>query len=332
VDVLSDMIAATRVGRPHSSLNSKHAPWGTRFEPFAGAGFHAVLRGSCWLVPLSGDAVRLRAGDVVFLPHGRGHVLADSPTTTPTRATAATSPNSASAMAGPLGPDATILLCGGYLFDRGRPNPLLDQLPDAIHLPAAIGDRRTLHAAIGLLRDELEQPLHGSTAVVPALLDAMLLYILRAWLADADQADQADEAGHCHHATAVDIVPGATATSTAAATATGWPAAFSDPAILSALTAIHQAPAQPWTVDALANHATLSRAAFARRFTACVGQPPMAYLTWWRMTLAARSLRETDAPIAAVAQQVGYASPFAFANAFKRALGTAPGRYRRDAR
>jgi AraC-like DNA-binding protein len=82
-------------------------------------------------------------------------------------------------------------------------------------------------------------------------------------------------------------------------------------------------------VEALATHAALSRAAFARRFTACVGQPPMAYLTWWRMTLAARSLRATDAPVAAIAEQVGYASQFAFANAFRRATGIAPGRYRR---
>ncbi|HEY3870554.1 MAG TPA: helix-turn-helix transcriptional regulator [Actinocrinis sp.] len=82
-------------------------------------------------------------------------------------------------------------------------------------------------------------------------------------------------------------------------------------------------------MEALATHAALSRAAFARRFTACVGQPPMAYLTWWRMTLAARSLRATDAPVAAIAEQVGYASQFAFANAFRRATGIAPGRYRR---
>jgi AraC-like DNA-binding protein len=158
-----------------------------------------------------------------------------------------------------------------------------------------------LDAALGLLRDELEQPLPGNAAVVPALLDAMLLYILRTWLADADPSF-----GHG-----------------------GWPAVFRDPAILGALTAMHQDPARPWTVEALATHAALSRAAFARRFTACVGQPPMAYLTWWRMTLAARSLRATDAPVAAIAEQVGYASQFAFANAFRRATVIAPGRYRR---
>jgi len=47
---------------------------------------------------------------------------------------------------------------------------------------------------------------------------------------------------------------------------TGWAAALSDPAILAALSVIHDDPARPWTVQALAQHAALSRAAFARRF------------------------------------------------------------------
>jgi AraC-like DNA-binding protein len=313
VDVLSDMVAATRIGRPHSSRNYKHAPWGTRFEPFAGAGFHVVLQGSCWLIPAEGDAVPLAAGDVVFLPHGRGHGLADSPATSLTHPGAVSLADSGTGREnvpvtapseGSCPADATVLLCGGYLLDRTRSNPLLDGLPDAIHLPALTGDRRSLNATVGLLGSELERPLPGSAAVVPALLDAMLLYILRAWIDE--------QAGH-HPVTS-------------------WAAALSDPAILAALSVIHHDPAGPWTVEMLARHAALSRAAFARRFTARVGQAPIAYLTWWRMTVAARSLRETEAPIGAIAKEIGYTSQFAFANAFKRTFGTAPGRYRRVSR
>ncbi|MBB4981259.1 AraC-like DNA-binding protein [Streptomyces sp. SFB5A] len=87
--------------------------------------------------------------------------------------------------------------------------------------------------------------------------------------------------------------------------------------------------AHPWTVAALAARAGLSRAAFSKRFSDTVGRPPSAYLTWWRLTTAARLLRASDAPLSQVAARVGYTSPFAFANAFKRAFGTAPGRYRR---
>lgn len=95
-----------------------------------------------------------------------------------------------------------------------------------------------------------------------------------------------------------------------------------------ALDAMHRDPAAPWTVATLATEAGLSRAAFARRFTALVGQPPLGYLTWWRMTTAARLLKTTDAPLRAVASQVGYVSEFAFAHAFKRTHHTAPGKYR----
>jgi AraC-like DNA-binding protein len=93
---------------------------------------------------------------------------------------------------------------------------------------------------------------------------------------------------------------------------------------------MHNDPARAWTVAALAAEAGLSRAPFARRFTELVGRPPLTYLTWWRMLTASRLLRDSDAPLNVVAAQVGYTSEFAFAHAFKRAYGTAPGRYRRS--
>ncbi|MCK2238837.1 helix-turn-helix transcriptional regulator [Crossiella sp. S99.2] len=92
---------------------------------------------------------------------------------------------------------------------------------------------------------------------------------------------------------------------------------------------MHQNPAHPWTVAKLAAEARLSRAPFARRFTTLVGQPPLTYLTWWRMTTAARLLRTSADPLTSIAARVGYTSEFAFATAFKRAFGTPPGRYRR---
>ncbi|MER7009620.1 AraC family transcriptional regulator, partial [Dactylosporangium sp. NPDC000555] len=96
------------------------------------------------------------------------------------------------------------------------------------------------------------------------------------------------------------------------------------------LGAIHRDPGRAWTVADLAAVGGLSRAPFARRFAALAGRAPLTYLTWWRMTIAARLLRDSDEPLRVVAQRVGYASEFAFAAAFKRRFGTAPGRYRRD--
>jgi AraC-like DNA-binding protein len=97
----------------------------------------------------------------------------------------------------------------------------------------------------------------------------------------------------------------------------------------AALQAMHREPGRDWTVAGLAAVGGLSRAPFARRFTELLGRPPLTYLTWWRMTVAAGLLRRTDLTVGAVAGQVGYGSEFAFAAAFKRRFGTPPGRYRR---
>ncbi len=94
---------------------------------------------------------------------------------------------------------------------------------------------------------------------------------------------------------------------------------------------IHNDPSHPWTVADLAAGAGASRAALARRFNELVGEPPMSFLTGWRMALAADLLVDSDATVGAVAHQVGYASPFTFSAAFKRAYGVSPKAYRNAA-
>ncbi|GAB3572073.1 AraC family transcriptional regulator [Amycolatopsis endophytica] len=301
MDVLSDVISAMRVGKPHSSRTCKRAPWGMRFDAFDGAGFHVVLQGSCWLFPSVGDPVALGVGDVVFLPRAGVHGMADSRTTSLADTSARSLPDF-EAEPTPDRPGApTLLLCGAYLLDQGRMHPLLAELPEVVHLPARVGSHPSLRAALDLLGNELEEPRQGTGAVVPALLDMLLLYILRAWLDE--------QTGHAH---------------------TGWAAALGDPAIAAALRSIHREPERQWTVETLGALAGLSRAAFARRFATLLGHAPVAYLTWWRMTMAARLLQESDAPLGTVATRVGYTSQFAFAKAFKREFGVAPGGYRRS--
>ncbi|GAB3407055.1 AraC family transcriptional regulator [Flindersiella endophytica] len=271
MDVLSDAITAMRAGRAHSTLTRHSAPWDSRFPDGDSAGFHIVVEGSARFLPPAAEPVELSAGDIVFMTRERGHGLS--------------------------GEGRAVLVCGAYLLDRTRPHPLLAGLPDVIHLPASERSDPSLHAAVELLWREHELPRPGGGAVLSALLDLLLVSIVRTWL----------EA----HPTA------------------GWAAALDDPAIAGALQAIHQNPARLWTVEALGAQGGLSRAAFSKRFTALVGQPPLTYVTWWRMVLAARLLRESDAPLAAVAQRAGYASEFAFARAFKREFGVAPGGYRK---
>ncbi|MEU7872847.1 AraC family transcriptional regulator [Dactylosporangium sp. NPDC049140] len=311
MDVLSDAVTAMRTGQPHSGRVRRPASFGTRVPPVAGAGFHIVLQGSCWLFPPDGALIALGVGDVAFLPHGAAHGLADSLSTPLVDASASlaetprgqedTEPAGQHLTNGPAaGP---VMLCGAYLLDQSRAHPLMSDLPEVIHLPARVGHHPGLRAAVDLLGGELEQPRPGGDAMLPALLDVLLLHILRAWF-DEQSAHGA---------------------------ASGWASALRDPAVAAALRAIHGDPGRQWTVEEMGARAGLSRAAFARRFAALVGQPPLAYLTWWRMTLAARLLRDSDAPLAAVARKVGYSSEYAFAHAFKREYGSAPGGFRQSA-
>lgn len=296
MDVLSDAITAMRAGRPHSNRHELCAPWGMRFTADAGGAFHVVLQGSCWLLPPDGaPPIQLGVGDVVFL-HGAGtHGLADSPTSPLVEF------DLRHQGVWPSGDGAsTVVMCGAYLLDGSRTHPLLSEVPPVVHLPARIGRHLSLRAAVDLLGSELERPLPGAGAVIPALLDTLLAYILRAWF-----EERAEDPA-----------------------ATGWTMALADPAISTALTAIHGAPDRQWTVAELGARAGLSRAGFASRFTAQVGRPPLTYLTWWRMTIAARLLRESNTPLRAVARQAGYSSDVAFAAAFKREYGITPGRYR----
>ncbi|MFI5761142.1 AraC family transcriptional regulator [Streptomyces sp. NPDC051563] len=305
MDILSDTLAALRTGRPSVVRTDARAPWGVRFQPVAGAGFHVVVEGNCFLLPVAGDPIALGPGDVVFLRRGTGHAICDAAPGEPV----AFEPSRVDTSS-PIGRFAvegdgarSVLVCGAYHLDIDRPHPLLGDLPEVIHLPAGPGRDPALRSAVDQLCAEIHRPQPGSDSVVAALVDLLLLYILRSWYAElTGERTQ------------------------------GWASALNDPLIAPALKAIHEDPAHPWTVESLGSRSGLSRAAFARRFTSVVGEPPLGYLTTWRMARAARMLRETGDPLGAVAQKAGYTSEFAFAKAFKRHFGTPPGAYRRERR
>ncbi|WP_435974822.1 AraC family transcriptional regulator [Streptomyces sp. Qhu_M48] len=305
MDVVSDAISAVRTGRPSSDRVRVGGRWCARLEPYDGAGFHIVLKGGCWLLPDGGAPVALGTGDAVLLPHGTGHVIADAPADAATLARAV--PFGPWRDGGPPRPPLppfppgsggreVEMLCGKYRLDRSHAHPLLAELPPVVHLPSRPGAHPELRAAIDLLGGELDERRPGSCVALPSLLDLLLVYMIRSWLAEG--------------------------------TAGVWPAVLGDPVTAAALRALHSDPAAPWTTDRLAAEAGVSRPTLARRFTALVGRPPMAYLTWWRLTRAAALLRETDDPLAAVARRVGYSTPYALSHAFRREFGTTPGRYR----
>jgi len=112
----------------------------------------------------------------------------------------------------------------------------------------------------------------------------------------------------------------------------GWLAALRDRHVGRAIGLLHERPAEPWTIDELGRQVGLSRSALHERFAELVGQPPMQYLTNWRMQRGARLLRESNATVSTIAQEVGYDSEAAFARAFKRLVGLPPATWRRAQR
>ncbi|MER6022483.1 AraC family transcriptional regulator [Streptomyces anulatus] len=311
MDLLSQVTTAMRSGRPRWVRIEARGAWGRRFQPVPGAAFHLVLQGSAVLMPNADDRIPLGAGCIALLPGGAEHGVSDGADVPEA--------SSAEASAGPWrefsaeprtlvlgeGADAagrttsTVVLSGVFPFDRNLCHPLINDLPDAIHLPARLQQEPSLRAVLDSLCHELEHPGMGSDSAIGTLLDTLLVYVLRWWYRDS----------------------GAGA---------GWGPALNDRAISRALCSMHNYPGEPWTVEKLGAVADLSRSAFARRFTDLVGRPPLGHLTWVRMNTAAERLRKTEEPLSSVAQQVGYTSEFAFSSAFRREFGIAPSAYRRQ--
>jgi len=189
------------------------------------------------------------------------------------------------------------MLTGTYNLEGEVSGRLLRALPAAIVLREA----EWSCPVIPLMADEIVKDEPGQEAVLDRLLDLLLIAVLRAWFSRPE------------------------------AEAPAWYRAHADPIVGRALRMMQNNPDHPWTVATLAAEIGVSRAALARRFTALVGEPPMSYLTGWRLTLAADLLREPDATVGAVARQVGYASPFALSTAFKRVRGVSPRQHRLEA-
>jgi AraC-like DNA-binding protein len=249
---------------------------------------------------------RLMPGDVVFLPTNLAHKLSSTPDApaTPLETsirTGARTPEGAIELPGDGA--VTRLLCGAYDYDHEVAHPLLSLLPGALYLTAGVtSDDGAVGATLRLLQLELGGGQPGSRAAVARLIDLLFVQLVRAWMSTADDGE------------------------------VSWLRALHDPVVAEALARLHQRPQREWTVDALAAETHVSRAALTRRFTKLVGDPPVRYLTRWRMDLAAKRLRTTDDPVALVANSVGYTSEYAFSRAFRRARGEPPGRYRARAR
>ncbi|MDG3009419.1 AraC family transcriptional regulator [Rhodococcus sp. D2-41] len=282
-------------------------PWSLWIKDEAPLTIAAVVRGTAWVRYEGDDPRPLHPGDVAIMRGPDHYIVADSPDTAPQviigpgqvcttveGVTVAESMSQGVRTWGNTAQGATVMLTGTYSGDGVISRRLVDVLPRLI----VMCDGQWDCPVIPLLADEIGKDEPGQEAVLDRLLDLLVVAALRAWLSRPD------------------------------ADAPAWYRAHADPVAGRALRLLQNNPEQPWTVAALAGEVGVSRAALARRFSTLVGEPPMAFLTGWRLTLAADLLLEPNATVASVARKVGYGSPFTFSTAFKRHHGCSPQTHR----
>jgi AraC-like DNA-binding protein len=270
------------------------------------AHFHVIERGGAWLRIEGEEPVALAGGDLVVVPHGTGHTLADSLGTT-ARPLAEMAGRRASeggcvVMRGGGEGAETRLVCGSFRFERREAHPLVELLPPLIHLrPAETPAAEWLEATLRFLAWETREARPGTETIVSRLTDVLFVQVLRAWIESLPEGRG------------------------------GWMGALRDRQVGAALALVHRAPERDWTNASLAEAVGMSRSRFAARFTALVGEPPLAYVSRWRLETAAGLLQDGALSLAEVAARVGYESEAAFSKAFRRRFGTPPGAYRRRA-
>jgi AraC-like DNA-binding protein len=307
VDVFGGLLDGPRARGAFALRVMMNPPWSVRVEDRAPLSLVSVVSGHAWVIRDDDVPVRLDAGSVAVMRGPDPYSFADDPAT-PAQVVIhpgqhCTTPDGQDlALAMGLGvrswgnspAGSTSMLIGTYERHSEIGRQLLSVLPQLVVMPAGEWDSPLL----AMLSREIVRDEPGQEAVLDRLLDLLLVAVLRAWLF-RHQAE-----------------------------APGWYRAQGDPVVGRALRVLQGSPAQPWTVATLARESGVSRATLARRFAELVGEPPMAFLTAWRLTLAADLLREPGATISAVAEQVGYGSPFALSTAFKRVRGVSPKEYR----
>ena len=302
MDVLTDVLNTLELKGWLSSRRELTPPWRYDFAASKDSMFHVLGFGGAYLyVEGEAEPIRVEDGDVVLFPTGHPHSLYDDPTSPLTRLVYLDyNPRRGHHVAYGKGEGPKpLLLCGAFHFAYPHDFPLLHRLPKLIHISGAqvCMDQGFADLVRFIARESASQQ-PGAQVMLRRLTELLFIQVIRLWI------DQQAEA------------------------AVGWVGALRDQPLSAALGLIHQSPEYSWTVQELAEAAALSRSAFSARFTELVGEPPMTYLTRWRMLKATRLLKN-QVRVETIAELLGYKSEVAFRKAFKREIGIPPAQYRK---
>lgn len=258
--------------------------------------FHLIAGGNCYLhLPDQEKSIPLHTGDLIVFPRDSKHRITDVEIY-----------NEDEHVSNPIEVDscevegATALICGYFDFDDPKRNPVINALPDTVLVKGSgnIIEPR-LQILIDLMKSETDNSVTGSDVVIDKLSEILFIYAVRSHINES-------------------------------APQSGILAALTDTQISRALDAIHDKPAEAWTVEKLAMEAGISRAPFSAHFSELMGKPPMTYVGEWRMQLANVELKEGKKSMLEIAESVGYSSEVAFRKAFKQITGITPGAARNN--
>jgi AraC-like DNA-binding protein len=303
VDVLTDVLDSLELKGWLHSRTEAAPPWRIDFAASPDSTFHILSAGGGHL-RVDGEPAPLRVeeGDVLLFPHGHAHTICDDLASPLTRAVRLDYDAQRACQVIPVGGQAPtqVMLCGAFHFEHPSTYPLRQCLPKVIHIPGEQGRMAPgFTDIVRLLARESATRRAGTEVMLRRLTELLFIQVVRVWI-----EQQAPATG-------------------------GWLAALRDRPVGTALGLLHQAPERGWKVEELADAVALSRSAFSARFTRLVGEPPMRYLTRWRMHTATRLLKH-GATSATIARQLGYDSEVAFRKAFRREVGIPPARYRQQ--
>ncbi|MDR6940185.1 AraC family transcriptional regulator [Mucilaginibacter pocheonensis] len=300
MDALSTILEAVGLRSVVYSKFPLATPWGLDIVRDENSQFWRLVSGSCTVGSPDGRIIEMAEGDLVFVPHGSAHWIADSATSLRMPSPEFVKARREGTPVFNNGDNKTILIAGHFEFDYQSLHPFLKDLPPVIHIRQYVTENQLLLKQVTqLMLEELNNERPGSSVMLKCLSEIMFVNIIRAYLEQATPDS-------------------------------GFLSALNDPRISKALKLMQDSPQNDWTLESLASEAGMSRSVFFNQFKKLVHETPISYLTNWRIRHAQKLLMTANSNISEIAASVGYQSEAAFNRIFKSKTGQTPAVYRRN--